>query len=352
MGALKPFLHGFINITLLATFFQFIGLFIITALFAVTHLMHHSLGYVLYILVGISYYVFVEEMLKLFFSLKARCDVPVMQIGKSHTITSTATALGYSMATGLIWTGIAAFAMKKDDASDDEKYSLFGWLFVITFLIAIIGMPMHLITGYVMGCSITKIDLDHNNDADNENAVPQLGFAAYVNVIRHAVFIRASYLFFLVIGFLVIQFSVLGVFISLIGIVIDYVLIIKHCKFIESTLPFDYLQRAGQLSIFGYNVLSDGSGNDEHFYNDVSMNYEEDNTMTAPVVQITTASLAKYEKDSGMDLEAPMILKADKEQNIVVEKRDENDTKVHVNDAIFSRSESASEDDSNNSNIR
>merc|ERR1712129_35203 len=158
--------------------------------------------------------------------------------------------------------------------------------------------------------------------------------------------------FFLVIGFLVIQFSVLGVFISLIGIVIDYVLIIKHCKFIESTLPFDYLQRAGQLSIFGYNVLSDGSGNDEHFYNDVSINYEEDNTMTAPVVQITTASLAKYEKDSGMDLEAPMILKADKEQIIVVEKREENDTKVHVSDAIFSRSESASEDDSNNSNIR
>ena len=148
--ALKPFLHGFINITLLAAFLQFIGLCIISAIFAATHLIFIRFGYILWILLSVTYYVTVEEVLKLFFSIKSRCDVPLNQIGKSHTITSTATGLGYSMCSGILWTILAAFALNKDDAKDEDKYSLFGWLFLMTLIIAVVGMPMHLITGTLL----------------------------------------------------------------------------------------------------------------------------------------------------------------------------------------------------------
>ena len=146
---LKPFLHGFINIPLLSIIAQFIGLIIITAIFAVTKLLTFSIGNFLFILICITYYVSIEEVLKLWFSLKSRDSVqdPINQITKTHTITSTATGLGYSMCQGIIWTIIATFQLNKDDEKDGDKYSLFGWLFLITFILAVIGMPMHLITG-------------------------------------------------------------------------------------------------------------------------------------------------------------------------------------------------------------
>ena len=74
-------------------------------------------------------------------------DDPINEITKVHTITSTATALGYSMCTGTIWTFFMSMALDKDDRNDNEEYSLFGWLFLVTLIIAVIGMPMHLITG-------------------------------------------------------------------------------------------------------------------------------------------------------------------------------------------------------------
>ena len=218
--------------------------------------------------------------------------------------------------------------------------------------------------GYVMGCKITKKDLALAENTEEETAV-RLGFASYIKVIWYSVFIRASYFFFLVIGFLVIQFSFVGVVISIIGIVVDYILLIRHAKMIESTLPFDYLQRAGQLSIFGYNVLSDGSGQNEHFYNDVSMNYNEDMSVDKndnnEQVQITTASFAKF----GKDLDEPMVLNQavlDKgnEDEVPYKACDVNESggqakakneDVHVNEDIFSRSETDSGDDTS-SNIR
>merc|ERR1719229_1555243 len=118
---------------------------------AAFELIQSKLGFMFYAILSIIYYVTVEELLKLYFSLKARDSLvdPLNQITKVHTITATATALGYSMCTGTIWTFFVSMALAKDDAKDDERYSLFGWLFLITLIIAVIGMPMHLITGYI-----------------------------------------------------------------------------------------------------------------------------------------------------------------------------------------------------------
>lgn len=304
---LKPFLHGYINITLLATILQFVGLLIISIIFAATRLLAYSLGYLCFIVASIWYYVGVEEVLKLFFSLKARDSVvdPVTQITKNHTITSTATALGYSMCTGALWTFFVAYSLKMDDARDGNEYSLFGWLFLITLIIAVIGMPMHLITGYVTGCKITQKDIEWTNqrgaEADSEaserNRQP---FRAYLPAIYYNIFVRAAYLFFLFIGFLVLQFSVTGVIIALLGIILDYVLLIGHAKKVERSLPFDYLQRAGQLSIFGYNVLPDQPDEEERFAdmqqqgevfaaNDVALDINDNE-----VVQVTAASMQQF----------------------------------------------------------
>jgi len=312
---LKPFLHGYINITLLATILQFVGLLIISIIFAATRLLAYSLGYLCFIVVSIWYYVGVEEVLKLFFSLKARDSVvdPVTQITKNHTITSTATALGYSMCTGALWTFFVAFSLKMDDARDGNEYSLFGWLFLITLIIAVIGMPMHLITGYVTGCKITQKDIEWTNqrgaDADSEAASSERNrqpFRAYLPAIYYNIFVRAAYLFFLFIGFLVLQFSVTGVIIALLGIVLDYVLLIGHAKKVERSLPFDYLQRAGQLSIFGYNVLPDQPDEEERFAdrdmqqqhqgeafaaNDVALDINDNEVVQ---VQVTAASMQQF----------------------------------------------------------
>lgn len=270
---LTPFLHGYVNMTGLAIVCQLIGLVIISIFFAATGAISYSFGYLFYLVVSITYYVTVEELLKLYFSLKSRDSLedPVNQITKVHTITSTATALGYSMCTGTIWTFFMSLALAKDDRKDNEEYNLFGWLFLVTLIIAVIGMPMHLITGYITGCKIAQKDMEWaashrneenvvENDSQDRNRLP---FRKYVSAVYTNIAVRSGYLFFLIIGFLVIQFSVEGVIISFFGIILDYVLLICHAKKVESQLPFDYLQRAGQLSMFGYNVLADEPNDDE-----------------------------------------------------------------------------------------
>jgi len=359
---LKPFLHGFINITLLSIFAQFIGLLIISILFIATEIASFTIGYLLYVLISVTYYVCIEEILKLYFSLKSRDSVqdPINQITKSHTITSTATGLGYSMCTGIIWTGFAAFILNNDDKKDDEKYPLFGWLFLVTLIIAVIAMPMHLITGYVMGCKITQKDIEYsqqneeqNNNNNNDNN--RLSFKSYINVIYYSIFVRSSYLFFLIIGFLVLQFNIGGVILALFGIIFDYILLIKHTKKIESNLPFDYLQRAGQLSIFGYNVLPEGGPE-----NDIYNNYYNNNNDNQEV-QITAVSLDNY----AANLDEPMMIgsnnnndakQVDDEQEMQYKKCDLNATnnnnpqqkehvELHVDDNILDQDDEASSSD-------
>eukprot|EP00488_Nonionellina_sp_1-RS-2012_P001050 TRINITY_DN1669_c0_g1_i1.p1 TRINITY_DN1669_c0_g1~~TRINITY_DN1669_c0_g1_i1.p1 ORF type:complete len:112 (-),score=17.05 TRINITY_DN1669_c0_g1_i1:149-484(-) len=55
-------------------------------------------------------------------------------------------------------------------------------------------------------------------------------------------------------------------------------------------LPFDYLQRAGQLSIFGYNILSDAPDDDAHRHE----------------VQVTSLALNRF----SVDLDEPMVVRS------------------------------------------
>merc|ERR1712130_331957 len=75
------------------------------------------------------------------------------------------------MCTGIIWTGFAAFQLNKDDEKDHDEYPLFGWLFLVTLIIAVIGMPMHLITGYITGCKIAQKDMEWAASHRNEENV-------------------------------------------------------------------------------------------------------------------------------------------------------------------------------------
>jgi len=268
---LKPFLHGYINMTCLAILGQLLGLLLIIMFASAFGLIHTRVGTMIWIIASITYYVTVEELLKLFFSLKSRdsLDDPINEITKVHTMTSTATALGYSMFQGTIWTFFMSLGLAKDDQKDHEKYSLFGWLFLSTVIIAVIGMPMHLITGYITGCKITQKDIiwreqhqnagsqnEVDNDAQNRN-VNRLPFRKYISAVYTNVGIRSLYLFFVVFGFLVIEFNFTGVVIAMAAIILDYIVLFFHAKRVERQLPFDYLQRAGQLSMFGYGVLGD-----------------------------------------------------------------------------------------------
>lgn len=361
---LKWFLHGFINITMLAIFGQFIGLFIISLLFVATRFAFSPFGHLLYIVSSIVYYVTIEEVLKLFFSLKSRDSVhdPLRQITKTHTITSTATALGYSMCSGTLWMAFAAYQLHKDDEQYHEKYSLFGWLLTITVIIAVIGMPMQLITGYAIGCKITQKDMEYaenNRDGNNQNNErghhqhDRLPFHSYLNVIYNSVFVRSAYLFFLVFGFLILQFSVIGVIIAILGIICDYILLIKYTKQIEATLPWDYLQRAGQLSIFGYNVLPDQPDGDQENLGNGNGRESGYENVNEPV-QITAVSIENFSVDHNLD--EPMLIKKHREP----EERQNNgdakyeavspdDPEVHVSDEILDADEQQERDDDDES---
>jgi len=345
---LKPFLHGYINITLLAFMLQFVGVVIIIFLFAATQLLTNRPGKLFFIVVCISYYVAVEEALKLFFALKARDSVidPVNHITKVHTITSTATALGYSMFQGTLWTFYAADQLKIDDDKDGDEYSLFGWLFLITLILAVIGMPMHLITGYVTGCKITQKDIewagrdgaDAEDDASERNRRP---FCAYLPAIYSNILVRAAYLFCLYIGCLFVQFSAMGVIVALLCIVLDYVLLIVHAKAVERSLPFDYLQRAGQLSLFGYNVLPDQPDEEEHFADMQQNEAFDDNDIALDandnqIVQVTTASMQQF---SPAQMDQPMKIGA---------LASPGDIKVHVRPEMLEETNSNSENDNDN----
>jgi len=308
---LKPFLHGYINMTCLAVLCQMVGLVVISILFAATGALTFSAGNLLFLVLSIWYYVTVEELLKLFFSLKSRdsLDDPIHQITKVHTITSTATALGYSMCTGTIWTFFVSIALARDDAADHEKYSLFGWLFLVSLIIAVIGMPMHLITGYTTGCKITQKDLEwadvHRNDTEdgienNPAGRNRLPFRRYISAVYSNIAVRSAYLFFIVIGFLVIQFNIVGVIISLLGIVLDYALLIYLAKKVESQLPFDYLQRAGQLSMFGYNVLEDQPVEEEQVRLSAAEDLGNDLDLNENQVVVTAVNMGQFAVDQKM----------------------------------------------------
>lgn len=351
---LKPFLHGYINITLLATVLQFIGLLLISILFAAAGLLASSspVGNIFFVVIAITYYVSVEEALKLFFSLKARDSVvdPVHQITKVHTITSTATALGYSMATGALWLFFVAYKLKKADDKGGDENSLVGWLFLITLIIAVIAMPMHLITGYVTGCKITQKDIEWAEQGDEHEASERnrLSFRAYLPTIYHNVFVRCTYFFFLIFGFLtpMTQFSIIGAITALLGIICDYVVLFSHAKKVERSLPFDYLQRAGQLSIFGYNVLPEGDEADEEQSSfdmrengsfadaraaaDVALDINDNQ-----VVQVTTASIQQF----SAHMDEPMKVGANVDEKGVAE------IKVHVRPEMLDETNSNSEND-------
>ena len=128
-------------------------------------------------------------------------------------------------------------------------------------------------------------------------------------MIYHNIFVRSVYLFFLVIGFLLMPFSVGGIIVAFIAIILDYFLLIIHAKNVERSLPFDYLQRAGQLSIFGYNVLPDQVEEEEvaafnpnpnvYVNNDIDVNDNQ--------IQVTAASMDRF---STKHLDAPMVVGA------------------------------------------
>jgi len=344
--AMQAFLHGFINIPILSIIAQAIGLFVITTFFLATGLLSVGIGSFLYIMLAITYYVSIEEALKLYFALKTRNDVqdPINQITKKDTITSTATSLGYSTITGVLWTIFVAVSLNKDDIKDGEEYPLFGWLFLVTLIIAVIGMPMHLITGYVMGCKITQKDIESN---ENNEEFGGSSFTHYIKAIHFSIFVRSTYLFFLIIGFLVMNFNIVGVIIAVLGIMVDYILLIKYAKKIESSLPFDYLQRAGQLSIFGYNILNDYEDDGQENNIMPVMGNINDNH-----VQITTMALDSY--TGSADLDEPMIVGSndmDKDKENVkspemeykkCDLNDNEEVEIHVRDEILDEDEASS----------
>lgn len=371
---LKPFLHGFINITCLSMLGQFIGLLIIVIIFEGTHIILYPIGFLIYLLISITYYVAIEEILKLFFSIKSRDSVqdPINQITKSHTITSTATGLGYSMCTGIIWTGFAAFQLNKENYHKyNDKYPLFGWLFLVSFIIAVIGMPMHLITGYVIGCKITQKDIDFSEQNQQENNNNnRLSFKSYINVTYYSIFVRSTYIFFLIIGFLILRFNVGGVIIAVFGIMFDYILLIKHTKQIESRLPLDYLQRAGQLQIFGYKLLSDIDIQQQH---DDNIFDDEDNNFYNPNdnhIQITAASMDNY---CAANLDEPMIIGSNKNNDPDIDDNnqqemqykqctlndinnnndnDDDHVELHVNDSILDHEDDDDDESDTHSIVR
>ena len=218
--------------------------------------------------------------------------------------------------------------------------------------------------GYITGCKITQKDIEwaersENNQSSEQNANhDRLSFRGYIPVIYYSIFVRSAYLFFLVIGFLVLQFSVSGVVVALFGIILDYFLLISHAKKVERSLPFDYLQRAGQLSIFGYNVLPDQLEED-----DVHLNLGGPDAANNHQIHVTTASMRQYSANSNLD--EPMVVGAyqhgakdgyvvvvsvsnDEENDAALHCEENNEresVELHVRDEMLEETNSNSEND-------
>ena len=195
-----------------------------------------------------------------------------------------------------------------------------------------------------MGCKITQKDIESK---ENNEEFGGSSFMHYTSVIYFSIFVRSTYLFFLVIGFLVMNFNIFGVVIAVLGIIVDYAVLIRYAKKIESSLPFDYLRRAGQLSIFGYNILNDDDYDQEENNDRIMINNGNDN------VHVTTMSLDKF----SADLDKPMIVGSKdvnenednnkqnepdvgRSDNYIGDDHDGNDqVEVHVRDEILDEDE-------------
>ena len=145
-----------------------------------------------------------------------------------------------------------------DTGADVGNVKLLFWLIFIGFTIALIGMPMHILSGYYIGIMITKIDINNNNENNDVNDESNIKSKYYIGVLKFTILFRSIYLYLLIVGVILLKFNFWGILLVGFGTLIEYYFIIKLIKKEEQELPFDYLQRVGQLTILGYGLLPDG----------------------------------------------------------------------------------------------
>ena len=274
---LKQYFYGFASIALMAFFLQFIAIILITLTFGILGAFStssYTAGWFIYIIICVGTYVFIEELFKLSFNIKAFNEVEnVRTVNKTHTMASTATSLGYASSTGLTWLLFAALSYLSQ-----LHYIPVGWLILDGLIIGVIGMPMHLMTGYFIGLKITQVvyarndENNNNNNVDNSNpqqvqAQVQAQAQAQdqqsmetkenMNFLTIPCIARGTYIFMLVLGLLVLPLSLVGTILIILAIVLEYCCLTLIIKKEEKKLPFDYLERAGYLNVFGYGALLD-----------------------------------------------------------------------------------------------
>jgi len=234
---ISSFGYGFSIMALMACIMQWMSILIL--LLIVGWLVKSEMAF-MFLSIFLVYicYTAPEEWLKVFFAKKQHVERQLSGSNmptKRDLIMSTSTSLGYATAQGFIWMAITTSTLRS------QQEASFGWICWFAVVIALWGTPIHCATGYLIGLELMR------------ETPPR-------PIITKTTLIRGTYIYQLV---LIMALGPIGVLILLITIFAIYFALWRHIKQLESTLPLDYIQRMGQLSVLGYGVLEDGSGGEE-----------------------------------------------------------------------------------------
>jgi len=234
---ISSFGYGFTLMALMACVMQWIS--ILMLLLIIGWLVKSEFAFMIFcIFLVYVCYTAPEEWLKVFFAKKQHVERQLSGNNmptKRNLIMTTSTSLGYATAQGFIWMAITTCVL------NGQRESSFGWICWFAVVIALWGTPIHCATGYLIGLEIMR-------------ETPTRP------IITKTTLIRGTYIYQLV---LIMALGPIGVLLLLITIFTIYFALWRHIKELESTLPLDYIQRMGQLSVLGYGVLGDGNSGDE-----------------------------------------------------------------------------------------
>ena len=265
------YFHGFFNLALMAFFLQIVTILAMTLLFGFSGALDthdYNTRWFVYITCCTVGYVAIEEVFKLSFGIHILNHYHHMsEVTKTHTLINTAAALGYATSTGLVWVFFTALAYRAQTA----RVPL-GWLFIDTLIIAVIAMPLHLLTNYYVNLRISEVGfasitshLENPPPQEKEDSrrasVSSYGHRhahddihmRYLETQENLVVIivpcvaRTVFIWMLVLGVFVLQYNPVGLCLILVTLLLEYGVLVWWIKREERKLPPDYMQRTGKL---------------------------------------------------------------------------------------------------------
>mmetsp|Transcript_6809 Transcript_6809/g.9528 ORF Transcript_6809/g.9528 Transcript_6809/m.9528 type:complete len:409 (-) Transcript_6809:34-1260(-) len=233
-----------------------------------------------------SAWVIVEEAWKVSFASWAKRRRAHVHLNpretKAWVSAATATAFGYATSQSILFVCVftALFAV-----DDKISWTEFGWLLLYAFIFGAVAMPLSVLASYLAGLELTRA------------THPLLALIWPAGL-------RVAYVFQFFFWFTIFakQDNLIHLFLIALSIVAVYYVTSRRIRFVESTLPINFIQNVAPLRRdFGFALLPSSENSDDNAFG-ISSNREfRYSKQTTEMVSVQTNPLPVLSSQCGRD---------------------------------------------------